>query len=164
MPNFIHESAVVLGNVTLGDGASVWPTAVIRGDIESITIGERTNIQDGAIIHADPGVPTTIGNDCVIGHRAIVHGSTVGDGVLIGMGAIVLNRCNIGAGSIVGAGTVCTEGLHVPPGSLVLGIPGKVVRALNGAQQSQVLENAARYVALAREHLAGNITRVKQGN
>ena len=164
MPNFIHESAVVLGNVTLGDDASVWPTAVLRGDIEAITIGRRTNIQDGAVIHADPGVPTIIGDDCVIGHRAIVHGSTVGDGVLIGMGAIVLNRCNIGAGSIVGAGSVCTEGLEVPPGSLVLGIPAKVVRALDVARQKQILENAARYVALAQEHLAGNITRVKQGN
>ena len=164
MPNFIHESAVVLGNVTLGDDASVWPTAVLRGDIEAITIGRRTNIQDGAVIHADPGVPTIIGDDCVIGHRAIVHGSTVGDGVLIGMGAIVLNRCNIGAGSIVGAGSVCTEGLEVPPGSLVLGIPAKVVRALDVARQKQILENAARYVALSTEYLAGKITRIRQGN
>lgn len=162
MPNFIHESAVVLGNVSLGEDASVWPTAVVRGDLEAIQIGARTNIQDGAVIHADPGIPTTIGNDCVIGHRAIVHGSTLGDGVLIGMGAIILNKCNIGAGSIIGAGSVCTEGLQVPPGSLVLGIPGKVVRQLNDAQQTQIIENADRYVQLAKRHQNGEIRRVRQ--
>lgn len=162
MPNFIHESAVVLGNVTLGDKASVWPTAVIRGDLEAIAVGARTNIQDGAVIHADPGIPTTIGNDCVIGHRAIVHGSTLGDGVLIGMGAIILNNCVIGSGSVVGAGTVCTEGLQVPPGSLVLGIPGKVVRKLDDARQTQVVHNAERYVQLAERHQNGEIRRVRQ--
>ncbi|MEP6834473.1 MAG: gamma carbonic anhydrase family protein [Gemmatimonas sp.] len=161
MPNFIHESAVVLGNVTLGSNSSVWPTAVIRGDLEAITVGKRTNIQDGAIIHADPGIPTTIGEDCVIGHRAIVHGSTLGDGVLIGMGAIILNRCHIGAGSIVGAGSVCTEGLQVPPGSLVLGTPAKVVRPLDVTQQKQVLDNAARYVTLAERHMKGDIARIR---
>lgn len=162
MPSFIHESAVVLGNVTLGDEASVWPTAVIRGDLEAISIGARTNIQDGAVIHADPGIPTTIGENCVIGHRAIVHGSTLGDGVLIGMGAIVLNHCNIGSGSIIAAGSVCTERLQVPPGSLVMGTPGKVVRQLDDARQTQILENAERYVHLARRHMSGEIRRVRQ--
>ena len=162
MPVFIHESAIVLGNVTLGEDASVWPTAVVRGDLEAISIGARTNIQDGAVIHADPGVPTVIGDDCVIGHRAIVHGSTLGGGVLIGMGAIVLNRCDIGRGSIIGAGAVCTEGMQVPPGSLVLGIPGKVVRTLDDAQQTHIVANAARYVQLAKSHLEGEIRRVRQ--
>lgn len=162
MPNLIHETAVVLGDVTLGEDASVWPTAVIRGDLEAITIGARTNVQDGSVVHADPGIPTVIGTDCVIGHRAIVHGSTLGDGVLVGMGAIILNGCNIGSGSIIGAGSVCTEGLHVPPGSLVLGTPAKVVRQLDEARQQQILDNADRYVKLSRRHLAGEIPRVYQ--
>ena len=162
MSNFIHETAVVLGNVSLGDDTSVWPTAVIRGDVEQITIGARTNVQDGAVIHADPGIPTAIGEDCVIGHRAIVHGSTIGNGVLIGMGAIILNRCNIGAGSVVGAGSVCTEGLQVPDGSLVLGTPAKVVRQLDVAQQKQIVDNAGRYVKLSHQHLAGEISRIEQ--
>jgi carbonic anhydrase/acetyltransferase-like protein (isoleucine patch superfamily) len=149
----------VLGDVELGADCSVWPTAVIRGDLECIVIGARSNVQDGALIHADPGVPTTIGTDCVIGHRAIVHGTTLGDGVLVGMGAILLNRVTVGAGSIIGAGSVCTEGLQVPPGSLVLGVPGKVVRTLRESEQARILENAARYVALAREHQNGRISR-----
>ena len=162
MPSFIHETAVVLGNVILGDDTSVWPTAVIRGDVERITIGARTNVQDGAVIHADPDLPTIIGEDCVIGHRAIVHGSIIGNGVLIGMGAIVLNGCNIGSGWIVGAGSVCTEGLQVPPGSLVLGTPAKVVRQLDVARQKQILDNAALYVNLFQQHFAGKIPRIQQ--
>lgn len=162
MHHFIHETAVVLGNVELGEDSSVWPTAVIRGDLEAIRIGARTNVQDGAVIHADPGVPTTIGQDCVIGHRAIVHGSTVEDGVLVGMGAILLNRCHIGRGSIIGAGSVCTEGLQVPPGSLVIGIPGRVVRSLSEPQQATILDNAARYVELSKRHRSGAIRRVVQ--
>ena len=152
---WIHPTAVVVGSVTLHDDVSVWPTAVIRGDVERINIGMRTNIQDGAVIHADPGVPTLIGEDCVIGHRAIVHGSTLENGVLVGMGAIVLNRCHIGRGSIVGAGAVVTEGTVVPPGSLVLGVPAKVVRQLSEEQQLAVLENARRYAALKERHRAG---------
>lgn len=157
---WIHESAVVLGRVALAEDTSVWPTAVIRGDLEQITIGARTNIQDGAVVHADPGIPTTIGEDCVIGHRAIVHGSTLEDGVLVGMGAILLNRCHIGRGSIIGAGSVCTEGLQVPPGSLVIGTPARVVRTLSEDQQKGIVDNAARYVALSQKHQAGEVTRV----
>ena len=162
MTAFIHETAVVLGDVTLSDETSIWPMAVVRGDLEAITIGARTNVQDGAVIHADPGVPTVIGDDCVIGHRAIVHGSTLGNGVLVGMGAILLNRCRIGDGSIIGAGSVCTEGLDVPPGSLVIGTPARVVRSLDVAQQQQIIENAARYVALAGRHRHGDIQRIRQ--
>jgi carbonic anhydrase/acetyltransferase-like protein (isoleucine patch superfamily) len=158
---FIHETAVVLGDVILGDDSSVWPTAVVRGDLERITIGARTNIQDGAVVHADPRVPTVIGDDCVIGHRAIVHGCTLGHGVLVGMGAILLNGVQVGAGSIIGAGSVCTQGLVVPAGSLVLGTPGKVVKAVSETEQARTIENAARYVRLAKEHQKGRIRRKK---
>jgi carbonic anhydrase/acetyltransferase-like protein (isoleucine patch superfamily) len=158
---WIHESAVVLGEVTLEEQSSVWPTAVIRGDIERIVIGARSNVQDGAVLHADPGFPTLVGADCVIGHRAIVHGSTLEDGVLIGMGAVLLNGVRVGRGSIVGAGAVLTEGTQVPPGSLVLGVPGKVVRSLSAEQQAGILENAARYVALSEQHAAAAITRLR---
>lgn len=156
---FIHETAVVVGDVHLADDTSVWPTAVIRGDVERITIGARSNVQDGAVIHADPGKPTVVGEDCVIGHRAIVHGSVLENGVLVGMGAILLNGVRVGTGSIIGAGAVLTENTQVPPGSLVLGVPGKVVRQLDEAQQAGIPDNAARYVALAQAHRSGAIPR-----
>lgn len=152
---FIHAAATVVGDVHLAEDTSVWPSAVIRGDTERITVGARSNVQDGAVIHADPGVPTTIGEDCVIGHRAIVHGTTLEDGVLVGMGAILLNRVHVGTGSVIAAGAVVLEGTVVPAGSLVVGVPGKVVRALSDEQRAGVLANAARYVELARRHLAG---------
>lgn len=155
---FIHPAATVIGRVTLGDECSVWPSAVIRGDVEQISIGARSNVQDGAIIHADPGVPTVIGEDCVIGHRAIVHGSTLEDGVLVGMGAILLNGVYVERGSIIGAGAVVTEGTRIVTGSLVLGVPGKVVRQLDDARMTAILENAARYVALSRRYLAGEFS------
>ena len=118
MTSWIAASAVVVGDVTLAEEVSVWPTAVIRGDVERIVIGARSNVQDGAVIHADPGKPTIIGADCVIGHRAIVHGSVLEDGVLVGMGAILLDGVHVGRGSIVGAGAVCTDGMAIPPGVL----------------------------------------------
>ena len=153
---WIHPTAVVIGNVSLGDDVSVWPTAVIRGDVERIEIGARSNVQDGAVIHADPGVPTVIGANCVIGHRAIVHGSKIEDACLIGMGAIVLNHCHIGKGSIVGAGAVVTENSKIPPHSLVLGVPARVVKTLPLEAESRILDNAARYVVLKEKHRAGN--------
>lgn len=156
---FIHPTAVVLGNVHLAEDTSVWPTAVLRGDTDHITIGARSNVQDGAVIHADPGIPTVVGEDCVIGHRAIVHGATLEDGVLVGMGAILLNRVRVGAGSVIAAGAVLLEGTQVPPGSLVVGVPGKVVRELGADQRARIVDNAARYVALARTHAAGDIPR-----
>lgn len=152
---FVHPTAVVIGNVTLGEDSSVWPTAVIRGDLEAITVGARSNVQDGAVVHADPGFPTVIGDDCVIGHRAIVHGSVVGHGTLVGMGAILLNGVVVGAGSIIAAGCVCTQGMQIPAGSLVLGVPGKVVKALGETEQARAVENAARYVSLARRYQNG---------
>lgn len=156
---FIHPTAVVLGNVHLAEDTSVWPTAVLRGDTDHITIGARSNVQDGAVIHADPGIPTVVGEDCVIGHRAIVHGTTLEDGVLVGMGAILLNRVRVGAGSVIAAGAVVLEGTEIPPGSLVVGVPGKVVRELGADQRAKIVNNAARYVELARRHAAGEVPR-----
>jgi carbonic anhydrase/acetyltransferase-like protein (isoleucine patch superfamily) len=152
---WISPSAVVLGDVTLGEDVSVWPTAVIRGDVERIVVGEGSNVQDGAIIHADLGVPTIIGRHCVIGHRAIVHGTVIEDGCLVGMGAILLNRCHIGTGSMIGAGAVVPEGSVIPAGSLVLGVPGEVVRELTPEQKEKVLANARRYVELKERHRRG---------
>ena len=162
MPDpWIHESAVVLGRVTLGDDVSVWPTAVIRGDVERIEIGARSNVQDGAVIHADEGIPTIIGEDCVIGHRAVVHGTVLENGVLVGMGAVLLNRVHVGAGSIIGAGAVVTEGTQIPPGSMVLGIPAKVVRQLDVAEQARIIDNAARYSALKEHYRRGEIPQAR---
>ena len=159
---WIHETAVVVGRVVLGDDVSVWPTAVIRGDVDQVTIGARSNVQDGAVIHADAGVPTTIGDECVIGHRAIVHGSVLEDGVLVGMGAIVLNRVHVGRGSIIGAGAVVTEGMQIPAGSLVVGVPARVVRSLDAQQQIGTRQNALRYVALAARYMAGDYPRISR--
>ena len=125
---FVHTDAIVIGRVRIGARASVWPTAVIRADSEVISIGAESNVQDGAVLHADPGFPAIIGERVAIGHRAIVHGATVEDDCLIGMGAIVLNGARVGRGSLVGAGAVCREGMDIPPDSVVLGVPGRVVR------------------------------------
>lgn len=156
---FIHPTAVVYGDVWLGEQSSVWPTAVIRGDVARITVGARSNVQDGAILHADAGVPTTIGADCVIGHRAIVHGTTLEDGVLVGMGAILLNHVYVERGCIIGAGAVIAEGTRVPAGSLVLGVPGRVVRTIDAVRQESIVRNAARYVELAAAYRAGRFPR-----
>ena len=156
---FIHPTAVVVGDVHLAEDTSVWPTAVIRGDVERITIGARSNVQDGAVIHADPGKPTIVGEDCVIGHRAIVHGSILEDCVLVGMGAILLNGVRVGTGSIIGAGAVVTENTIIPPGSLVVGVPAKVVRNHGDAARAGILDNTARYAALAQQHRSGVLPR-----
>ena len=153
--SYIHPAAIVCGDVTLGAGASVWPTAVVRGDSAPIVIGAGTNVQDGAVLHVDAGVPCTVGDRVAIGHRAIVHGATVEDECLIGMGAIVLNRVRVGRGSIIGAGALCPEGMVVPPGSLVLGIPGRVVRQTTAAEQERIARTVASYLALQERHRAG---------
>lgn len=156
---WIHPTAVVLGDVTLGAHVSVWPTAVIRGDSDRIVIGDETNIQDGVVIHVDPGVPCTIGARVTVGHRAIVHGATIEDGCLIGMGAIILNGAVIGRGSLVGAGAVVREGMRVPPGSLVVGLPAKVVRGLSSEEQAKHVASAQTYVARAASHRRGDVVR-----
>ncbi|MDQ0381116.1 gamma carbonic anhydrase family protein [Amycolatopsis thermophila] len=152
---WIAPGAVVAGAVTVGAGASVWYTAVLRGDMDTITVGEGTNIQDGTIVHADPGFPATIGAGVSVGHRAVLHGCTVEDDCLIGMGAVVLNGAKIGAGSLVAAGAVVLEGTEIPPGSLVAGLPAKVRRPLTPDEQAATRANAANYRALARTHARG---------
>ena len=159
MPPWIHETAVVVGNVTLDDDVSVWPTAVIRADVDRIAIGARTNVQDGAVIHCDDGIPTIIGADCVIGHRAVVHGSTLEDAVLVGMGAILLNGTYVGRGSIIGAGAVCLEGTVIPPHSLVLGMPAKIVKTLGPNAEASTRDNARRYAELKERYRTGEILR-----
>ena len=161
--SFIHPLAFVCGDASLGARASVWPYAVVRADSDRITIGDESNVQDGAVLHADPGVPCTIGARVTVGHRAIVHGATVADDCLIGMGAIVLNGARIGSGSIVGAGALVREGMDVPPGSLVLGVPGRVVRATTDADRSAIARGAAAYVALRQGHAAGSYPRHASG-
>ena len=157
---FIHPAAFVCGDVTLGAGASVWPSAVVRADSAPITIGESSNVQDGVVLHVDPGLPCTIGARVAIGHRAIVHGAVVEDDCLIAMGAIVLNRVVIGSGSIIGAGAVCSEGMVVPPNSLVLGVPGRVVRPTDDALRGRIASAVAAYVTLAARHRSGEFARV----
>ena len=151
---FIHESAVVIGNVVLGARASVWPTAVIRADTDRIEIGDDTNIQDGAVVHCDPGIPCTIGSRVSVGHGAVVHGAHVQDDCLIGMGAIVLNKAVVGRGSLVGAGAVVPEGTVIPPNSLVLGIPARVVSPLSAEQRQRMADGHRAYVALQGRHRA----------
>ena len=151
---FIHRAAHVLGDVTLGAHVSVWPTAVLRADTDSITVGNDSNIQDGAIVHVDPGIPCTIGNRVSLGHRAIVHGATIADDCLIGMGAILLNSVQVGSGSIIGAGAVCREGMVVPPNSLVVGVPGKVIRETTDDERARIARAVASYLALQKLHAA----------
>jgi carbonic anhydrase/acetyltransferase-like protein (isoleucine patch superfamily) len=152
---FVHEHAIVIGNVSLGARVSVWPTAVIRGDSDAITIGDDSNVQDGTVIHADEGVPTTIGKRVAIGHRAIVHGSTVEDDCLIAMGAILLNGVHVGSGSIVAAGAMCPEGMKIPPNSLALGIPARVVREVTSDERARIGKTVAAYVELQAQHRGG---------
>ncbi|HEX2778553.1 MAG TPA: gamma carbonic anhydrase family protein [Gemmatimonadaceae bacterium] len=152
---FVHPAAFVCGDVTLGARASVWPTAVLRGDTAAISVGADSNIQDGTIVHVDAGVPCTIGARVAIGHRAIVHGATIEDDSLIAMGAILLNNVRVGAGSIIGAGALCTEGMVVPPGSLVVGVPGRVVRQVIDAERARIRKTVESYLALQQRHRDG---------
>jgi carbonic anhydrase/acetyltransferase-like protein (isoleucine patch superfamily) len=153
---FIHPDATVCGNVTLGSRVSIWPTAVVRGDSDTIEIGDDSNVQDGTVIHVDHGMPTRIGSRVAIGHRAIIHGSTVEDDSLIAMGAILLNGVKVGSGSIVGAGAVCTEGMQIPPNSLVLGVPAKVIRQTTPAERERIRLTVESYLQLQTRHAAGD--------
>jgi carbonic anhydrase/acetyltransferase-like protein (isoleucine patch superfamily) len=152
---FVAETGIVIGDVALGEDCSVWFGAVLRGDTERISVGARTNIQDLCMLHSDAGFPLELGEDCTLGHRAIVHGATVGAGSLIGMGAIVLNGARIGRGSIVGAGALVTEGKEFPDGMLIVGAPARAIRELTPEQQEQARETAAHYVANARRFAEG---------
>ena len=145
--SFISPHAYVHGTVHIGADSSVWPMVVIRGDKGVITIGERTNIQDGCVLHADPDAYLTIGNNVTIGHGAIVHGCTVADEVLIGMGAVILNHAQIGTGCLIAARALVTEGMQVPPNSVVMGIPGRI-KPLRDDQLARIRRNAQSYVEL----------------
>jgi gamma-carbonic anhydrase len=145
---YVDESAQIVGDVVIGDDSSIWLNAVIRGDVNVIRIGARSNLQDGVIVHVnhDPSHPTIVGDDVTVGHGAILHGCTVQHRCLIGMGAILLNGCQIGSDSIVAAGTLIPERTVIPAGSLVMGTPGKVRRPLTDAERTFVLQSAANYV------------------
>lgn len=147
---FIAPGAIVIGDVTLGAGVSVWFNAVLRGESESLRIGAGSNIQDGAICHADPGLPLIIGEGVTIGHRAIAHGATIGDNSLIGMGAIVMNGARIGSQCLVGAGALVTEGKVFRERSLILGSPARVIRAVTDDEIAMMRRTAADYVVKAR--------------
>jgi carbonic anhydrase/acetyltransferase-like protein (isoleucine patch superfamily) len=151
---FVDASAQVIGDVEIGEESSVWMCAVIRGDVHWIKVGKRTSIQDGTIVHAMTGThPTRIGDNVTIGHAAVVHGCTIEDQCLIGMGAILLNGSQVGAGSIVAAGALVVEGQKVPPRSLVMGTPGKVKRLLTQAEVADIQKYADRYVGYRLDYM-----------
>ena len=152
---WVAPSADLIADVRLGAGANVWFGAVIRGDNTPIIVGARTNVQEGAMLHSDAGAPLTIGADCTIGHHAVLHGCTVGDLVLVGMGAIILNGAVIGEGSIIGAGALVTEGKTFPESSLILGSPARLVRTLDPSSREMLLASAAHYAAKARAAATG---------
>ncbi|MFZ4664964.1 MAG: gamma carbonic anhydrase family protein [Prochlorotrichaceae cyanobacterium] len=153
---FIAPGAIVLGQVQLQPGSSVWYGAVIRGDLECITVGAYTNIQDGAVLHCDAGEPLVLEDYVTIGHRAVIHSAHVEQGCLIGIGAIVLNGVRIGQGSLIGAGAVVTK--SVPPRSLVMGVPGKVVRELSEAEAADLIVHAQQYEQLALTHASKRLS------
>jgi carbonic anhydrase/acetyltransferase-like protein (isoleucine patch superfamily) len=165
---FVAPGACDRGDVVLGEEASVWYTAVLRGDMAPIRIGDRSNLQDGVIAHVDENVACTIGDRVGVGHRAILHGCTVEDDCLIGMGSILLNGVRVGRGSVVGAGALLREGMQVPPGSLVMGVPGRIVRPVDAALTRRIEQTWRHYVGLARRHHAGgfrlaNVTEITEG-
>jgi carbonic anhydrase/acetyltransferase-like protein (isoleucine patch superfamily) len=147
---WVADSAQVIGKVALGEDASVWFGAVLRGDNEWISIGARSNVQEGSVLHTDMGFPLTLGDDVTIGHQVMLHGCSIGDGALIGIQAVVLNGARIGRNCLVGAGSVVTEGKEFPDGSLIIGSPAKAVRTLSDEQIAKVRAGAAHYVANAR--------------
>ncbi len=140
------HNATVVGSVVIHDRASIWFNVVIRGDNEIITVGERSNVQDASVLHADPGIPLTVGRNVTIGHKVMLHGCTIGDGSLVGINSVVMNHSVIGEGTLIGAGTLIPEGKQIPPGVLVLGSPGKVVRELKQEEKDYLLKVADGYV------------------
>ncbi|EED32567.1 transferase hexapeptide repeat [gamma proteobacterium NOR5-3] len=143
--HFVAPNAAVIGRVRLGDKSSVWFSCVLRADVESIEIGAGTNIQDGTVIHADPGFPARIGDNVTVGHNAMIHGCTIGDGTLVGINAVVLNGATIGKGCLIGANALVTEGMDIPDGSLVMGSPAVVRKTLSADQQAMLALNAEHY-------------------
>lgn len=152
---WIAPDANVIGNVVLEEGASVWFGCTLRGDNERLTIGKGTNIQENCVFHTDMGYPLTLGENVTIGHKAMLHGCTVGDGSLIGMGATILNGAKIGKGCLIGAGALVTEGKEIPDGSMVLGAPGKVVKELDKAAKNALIASALHYQDNLRRFRSG---------
>ena len=152
---WVAADANIIGKVVLEAGANIWFGAILRGDNEVIRVGCGSNIQENCVLHTDMGFPLMIGADCTIGHKAMLHGCTIGDGSLIGMGATVLNGAKIGKGCLIGAGALITEGKEIPDGSLVMGAPGKVVRMLDDAARARLLDSAAHYRANAQRFAKG---------
>ena len=152
---FVADSAVVLGSVVLHEGASVWFNAVLRGDADVITVGPGSNVQDGSVLHTDPGYPLTIGANVTVGHKVMLHGCTIGDNSLIGINAVVLNGAKIGRNCIIGANALITEGKEIPDNSMVLGSPGKVVKTLDEQAVAGLKASAAHYVANGQRFAAG---------
>ena len=150
----------MLGDVRLGEQASVWYQCVLRADMAPITVGARTNIQDLTMVHVDEGVPCTIGADVGVGHRAILHGCTVEDHCLVGMGAILLNHVRVGKGSVIAAGAVVKEGMVIAPGSLVMGVPARVIKQVDEVLRARIDATVAHYVALSALHREGKVPRV----
>ena len=153
--HFIAPNAAVIGDVTLHENSSVWFSCVLRGDAERIEVGAGSNIQDGAVLHADPGFPMVVGANVTVGHKAMLHGCTIGDGALVGIGAIVLNGAKVGRNCLIGAGALVTEGMEIPDGSLVLGAPAKVKRQFSEQEQAAVGLNAQHYVQNAARFQRG---------
>lgn len=149
---FVAPDATLIGDCTLGDGASIWFKAIVRADNDSVTIGEQTNVQDGAVLHCDPGFPLEIGNNVTVGHQATVHGCKVGDFSLIGINATVLNGAVIGKHCLIGANALVTEGMVIPDGSLVVGSPAKVLKPLNEAQKDALEQSAIDYSQKAKKY------------
>ena len=153
--HFVADNATVIGNVKLHDCSSIWFNVVIRGDNDPIIIGERSNVQDGAVLHTDPGYTLTMGADVTIGHQAMLHGCEIGDGSLIGIGAVVLNGAKIGKGCLIGANALVPEGMEIPDHSLVVGSPAKIKRTLSAEQVDGLKQNAAHYVDNMRRFNSG---------
>lgn len=144
--HFIAPNATLIGDVTLQENASVWFNCVLRGDADHIEIGAGSNIQDGSVLHADPGFPMTVGKNVTVGHKAMLHGCTIGDGSLVGINAVVLNGAKVGKGCLIGANALVTEGMEIPDGSLVLGSPAKIKSQLSAEQQQALALSAEHYV------------------
>ena len=149
---FVAETAVAVGDVSVGAGSSVWFGAVLRGDVTHIAVGARTSVQENSVLHGDAGAPCVVGDDVTIGHQAVVHGCTIGNGAVIGIGAIVLNNATVGERAVVAAGALVKEGADIAPNTLAVGIPAKPVRQLNDADRERFQQNAAHYVELANEY------------
>jgi len=152
---FVHESAEIIGRVRLSEDASIWPLCVLRGDIEPISVGAGSNIQDLSVVHTRRGFPARIGRHVTVGHRAVIHGARIGDGCLVGMGAVVMEAV-IGKGSIVGAGAVVPAGMRVPPGSVLMGLPARVVRKVRPAEARLIAATTRSYLGKAMEHRRGS--------